>query len=220
MKRVWIQRIFGAACLAASLSTTPAAGAPPVPTGGGPGEAYFTKGVDAVMRGDAVHGFRMMAASVALAPNDMMRSTYLQTFLDLPQYNWDVSLLEQTQVVAPHYPPLLLRLGRLYEGKQRFREAEALYVRWANLMPDAPEPHARLGELYYFTQRYDRALAAFSRHRRLVGESDYAVRRMIAIHQILGNGKEARQLRSRLSGNRPEPDTVATAATENTGFVR
>lgn len=178
------------------VSPVPAALAAPAGPDGA-GAAYFAKGRQLVAEGRAPEGFDLLAAAVAVAPDNIVYQTYLLTYLDRAAFNWQVALLERVHAVAPGYPPVLQRLAKLYEGKGRHAEAEALYLQWAALRPDQPEPYARLGEHYYFTGQYDKGLKAFARHRELVGESDYALRRMAAIHQEMGNPSAAADLFAR-----------------------
>lgn len=166
------------------------------------GARYFDTGRALMAQGDTLEGFQMMTVSVALAPGDVARQAYLLAYLDRNTFNWDVKLHEALVAIAPTYPPLLQRLGKLYEGKGRHAEAEALYLKWARLRPGQPEPWARLGEHYYFTGQYRKGLAAFARHRELVGESDYALRRMAAIYTALGDEASARRT---LAGEPPAP---------------
>jgi tetratricopeptide (TPR) repeat protein len=155
--------------------------------GDGPGAAYFEKGRALLAEGHAAEGFRLVAVAVAIEPGNIPYQTYLLAYVDQADYNADLGLLEDLHRLAPLSTPLMQRLAKLYDGKQRHAEAEALYLKWAELRPDQPEPYARLGEHYYFTGRYDKALAAFARHRALVGESDYAMRRMALVRHEMGD---------------------------------
>jgi len=199
----WIQAAAVAVLL---LAASPA-------RAGGPGARYFDAGRALLAQGQVEEGFKMLAMSVVMAPDDMARQAFFLTYLDRNAYNWNVPLHEALVAVAPSYPPLLQRLAKLYDGKQRHSEAEVLYLKWAALRPDQPEPYARLGEHYYFNGEYEKGLAAFSRHRELVGESDYALRRMAAIYRELGQPGEAARLEAKAAGLIAEPDIVALART-------
>jgi tetratricopeptide (TPR) repeat protein len=198
----WVQ----AAAVAALLLTAATARAAE------PGAKYFDAGRALLAQGQAEEGFRMLAMSVVMAPDDVARQAFFLTYLDRNAYNWNVPLLESLVAVAPSYPPLLQRLAKLYEGKQKNAEAEALYLKWAALRPDQAEPYARLGEHYYFTGEYEKGLAAFARHRELVGESDYALRRMAAIYDEMGRHGDAARMATRADGLHNEPDRMALAA--------
>lgn len=177
-----------------------------------PGARYFDTGRALLARGRTLEGFTMLATSVTLAPDNVARQAFLLTYLDRNAYNWDVSLHEALVAVAPAYPPLLQRLGKLYDGKQRHAEAEALYLKWAALRPDQPEPWARLGEHYTFTGEYEKGLAAFARHRALVGESDYAQRRTAAVHREMARHGAANARAAHARGPADRSERMASAA--------
>ncbi|MFQ5509525.1 MAG: tetratricopeptide repeat protein [Leptospirillia bacterium] len=197
MKRDWLFRtLLVLATATFTWGTPPALADNPIPNGveTGPGANYFVRGVALVSSGHPEQGFPLMAASVAMAPDNMHRNTYLTLFLDLPAHNRNTPVLEAVHRTAPNFVPAMGQLARLYEGNLRYAEAEALLTRWAELRPEMAEPQARLGELYYFTGHYDQAIQAFSLHRELIGESPYALRRMAASHLELGNTRAANQL--------------------------
>jgi tetratricopeptide (TPR) repeat protein len=165
---------FGAEALGADVGVSPA-----------PGARYFDAGRALVARGETEAGLKALTVAVVLAPDNVAYQTYLLAYLDGSGRNWDVGLHEALHAVAPAYPPLLQRLAKLYDGKDRHADAEALYLKWARLRPDQPEAYARLGEHYYFSGQYADALKAWDRHRDLVGGSDYAERRMAAAREAL-----------------------------------
>jgi|GEM_PF-1542010 tetratricopeptide (TPR) repeat protein len=207
----WLVRMVKAATVLLLVSSTSLAYGAGSGTAATPGARYFDTGRSLLAEGRVQEGFRLLAVSVALAPADVARQTYFLAYLDRNAFNWDVKLHEDLVAVNPAYPPLLQRLGKLYEGKQRFGEAEALYRRWSELRPGQPEPFARLGELYYFTGRYREGLDAFSRHRELVGESDYALRRMAAIYAAMGDPINAARMAAASRAALGETGAVAMA---------
>jgi len=184
-----------------------------------PGARYFDAGRALLARGETETGFKALVTAVVLAPDNVAYQTYLLASLDRSEHNWDVSLHEALHAVAPAYPPLLQRLGKLYDGKGRYADAEALYLKWAKLRPDQPEPHARLGEHYFFTGRYDDALKAWTRHRKLMGESDYALRRMAAAQEALGHHEDAARLLAKANMLAPPPEAGVRVA-ETMTFTR
>lgn len=184
-----------------------------------PGVHYFDAGRALLARGETEMGFKALTVAVVLAPDNVAYQTYLLASLDRNEHNWDVGLHEALHAVAPAYPPLLQRLGKLYDGKARYADAEALYLKWAEMRPDQPEPHARLGEHYFFTGRYDDAIQAWSRHRALMGESDYALRRMAAAHEALGHHNQAARLMAKANMLAPPPQAGVRVA-ETMTFTR
>lgn len=210
MKKIVSGVIAGAmACLLAATPDVAGASDMQADAGSGLGGNYFLRGVAMTTQGPSENGLQMMAASVAMQPDNMYRNTYLALFLDLPSYNWNIPLFESLHEIAPTNIPVIERLGKLYEGKQRYAEAEALYVQWANLRPGLPEPYARLGEHYYFTQQYQKGIKAFERHLELVGDSDYALRQMVRIYQESGNTRAAKRLMRKLEARNALGSTFA-----------
>jgi tetratricopeptide (TPR) repeat protein len=177
-----------------------------------PGARYFEAGRALLARGETRTGFEALTVAVVLAPGNVAYQTYLLASLDRNEHNWDVPLHEALHAVAPAYPPLLQRLGKLYDGKARYADAEALYLQWAHMRPNQPEPHARLGEHYFFLGRYDDAIRAWDRHRTLMGESDYALRRMATAHEALGHHDQADRLMAKANMLAPPPQTGVRVA--------
>lgn len=140
--------------------------------------------------GDAA---RLLAARVAMAPDDLTAQLHLTPLLDRMAADADVAGLEGVRRVLPAWPPVLQRLGALYDGRRMHAEAEAAYLAWERARPGNPEPAARLGEHYALTGETGRAVAWLSRHRALVGKSDYADRR---IAELSGIGAGAGRLAS------------------------
>lgn len=125
---------------------------------------------------------RLLAARVAVRPDDLTAQVHLSMLLDRMAAGADVAGLEGVRNVLPAWPPVLERLGAAYDDKGRHAEAEAVYRRWLKARPGNPEPAARLAEHYARTGRTDRAVAWFERHRALMGgESDYAERRIARV---------------------------------------
>jgi tetratricopeptide (TPR) repeat protein len=185
-----------------------------------PGIRYFDAGRALIARGATRTGLEALTVAVVLAPDNVAYQTYLLGVLDQGEHNWDVPLHEALHAVAPAYPPLLQRLAKLYEGKSRYGDAEALYLTWARLRPDQPEPYARLGEHYFFTGRYADAMQAWTRHRALMGESDYALRRMAAAQDALGNHSEAARLMAKANMLAPPPQQAGVRVAETMTFTR
>jgi len=182
-----------------------------------PGARYFDAGRTLLAQGQVIPGFQALTVAVLLAPDDMTRQAYLLAQLDRGDHNWDVALHEALYAVAPAYPPILQRLAKLYEGKGRSADAEALYLKWAAMRPDNPEPFARLGEHYLFTGRYQEAVDAFERHRALVGDSDYAVRRLSTARKALRDEQATRRLsQARMPSPGPAPSVRMAESLEAT----
>jgi len=124
---------------------------------------------------------RLLAARLAVTPNDLTVQLHLMPLLDRMVLDADVAGLEGVRAVLPSWPPVLQRLGALYDGRQMHAAAEAVYLAWERARPGNPEPAARLGEHYALTGETGRAIAWLARHRALVGMSDYADRRIAAL---------------------------------------
>lgn len=125
---------------------------------------------------------RLLAARVALAPDDFTAQIHLRTLLDRMALDEDLAGVEGVRQVLPAWPPVLERLGAMYDGRGRHAEAETALKAWLRARPGNPEPAARLAEHYAGTGRPDRAVALLRRHKALMGgESDYADRRIRAV---------------------------------------
>jgi Flp pilus assembly protein TadD len=197
MHRVALRLAQAVVVLALAAGPSVAFGAEAFGAEAGPsplGVRYFDAGRAMLARGETEAGLKALTVAVVLAPDNVGYQTYLLAYLDRSEHSWDVPLHEALHAVAPAYPPLLQRLAKLYDGKGRQGDAEALYLAWARLRPDQPEPYARLGEHYFFARRYDDAIQAWSRHRALTGESDYALRHIAAAYDAQGRHGEAARL--------------------------
>ncbi len=152
------------------------------------GKRYFTQGTLLLANGDITGGFRMMAVGINLEPDNPHYQSYLLTMLDRTRYNSDARLLEVVLQAAPRFIPAMDRLARLYEGDSRLDDALRLYRSWRDMRPDQAEPYARLGEYYLVRKQYRLAVQHFMAHRRIIGESDYALRRIADAYDQLERG--------------------------------
>lgn len=184
--------------LAAVLLLVPLAG---TAAAGTPGHVAAARAlVQAGKTGDAA---RLLATRVATNPSDVTAQVHLVPLLDRLVLDADVAALEGVRAVLPAWPPVLERLGALYDGRGRHADAEAVYVAWEKARPGNPEPAARLGEHYALTGDTGRAIAWLSRHRALVGESDYADRRIAELsgRRALREGPGTAIAQTRASGD-------------------
>jgi len=130
--------------------------------------------------GDGASGIPLLAAAASdrdAAPAQI----YLLGLLNQECFNLDLKGLERARTVLSDDPTLLECLGRRYEGKGRYADAEAAFRHWADAHPDLAEPYARLGELYVTAGWRKEALTAFARYRQMNPGSEYALRRMAAV---------------------------------------
>ncbi|MDH5528068.1 MAG: hypothetical protein OEY97_12260 [Nitrospirota bacterium] len=168
--------------------------------GGGPGGEYFIRGAAIVAGGYSELGLRYMAASVSMAPDNMMRATYMAAFLDLPSARDDIEVLASVHRVAPNFVPAVARLAHALVGAGQYEAAEGMYRHWAKLDPTSAEPVAQLAELYHTTGDHKAALATLRQYAKLVGgNSEYALRRMIAMYDAMGQPKKAAKLQRQLA---------------------
>lgn len=192
-----------------SLGATPAQGA------GADGDAYFSRGVSLSATDDA-RALPLLAASILLSPTDIARQVYFLSHLDRTIPRGDVSTLTALSNIAPHYVPLMDRLGRALQHTGRFAEAESRYLRWAQMRPGQAEPLARLGELYLSTGQWNRALHAFTRLRAVSGENEYAMRRIGQVNERIHGSAQARApFQGRDPLGAPPSDDMAMAITGN-----
>ncbi|MDH4229523.1 MAG: tetratricopeptide repeat protein [Nitrospirota bacterium] len=151
-------------------------------------DTWFELGHLQFTQGDVHGGFVSLARAVSLAPVGHYSQTYLLHQLDKSPYRFDLSLHEDLLTILPEFPPLLERLGRLYQGKKGMEpKAEKLFAQWARLRPENPEAHARLAEFYRATGRAGEALPHLEKVRALSGESAYALRRLGTLQRELGH---------------------------------
>ncbi len=146
--------------------------------------------------GDPGAGFVSLAKAVKLAPQGHHVHTYFLHQLDKTAYKSRLALLETLAKIVPDYPPLMERLGRLYQGKGKDDKAEALFKRWVSLRPDNAEPHARLAEFYRATGKSKRAIPHFQKVREIMGESSYALRRLGVVLRESGDLDRSAELLS------------------------
>lgn len=142
------------------------------------GPHYFDTGQRLLEHGDARLGLTYVATALAIAPSDFRIQTYFLAVLDEDRFKDDLQLHESLRQLLPHYPPLMERLARLYEGQQKGAQAGALYQAWEEERPESAESHAMAGEHYRFAGQDRKAVQAFSRYLDVVEDSDYATRRI------------------------------------------
>ncbi len=159
-------------------------------------DLFFEMGRLQFELGDPGAAFVSLAQAVKLAPQGHHVHTYFLHQLDKTAYKGRLELLEQLLKTAPDYPPLMERLGILYQGKGKDDQAEALFKRWVALRADNAEPHARLAEFYRATGKPRQAVPHFQKVREIMGESSYALRRLGVVHRELGNLDQSAELLS------------------------
>lgn len=150
-------------------------------------DLYFELGRLRLAQGQDDAALQDLARAAAIAPEGHYVHAYLGHQLDKTRYQHRTDLLEALVKLAPEDPPLLERLGRLYQGAGRNDEAEALFTRWVRLRPDNPEPYARLAEFYRATDRPRDAIPRLEKVRALSGESTYALRRLGVLYRETGD---------------------------------
>jgi tetratricopeptide (TPR) repeat protein len=150
-------------------------------------DLYFELGRLRLAQGDGDAGMRDLARAVKIAPQGHYVQTYLLEELDRSAFADRIDLLESLSRLAPDYPPVLERLGRLYQAKGRDADAEAVLTRWVKARPESPEPYAALAEFYRAVERPKEAIPPLEKVRTLSGENTYALRRLGVLYRETGN---------------------------------
>lgn len=158
-------------------------------------DLYFELGRLRLEKGDDDAGLADLARAARVAPEGHYVHAYLAHQLDKARYAHRTDLFEALAKLAPDDPVLIERLGLLYQGDGRDRDAEAQFTRWVRLRPDNAEPHARLGEFYRATDRPKAAIAELEKIRTIMGtnmgtnggESTYALRRLGVLYRETGD---------------------------------
>ncbi len=136
--------------------------------------------------GDPAKGFSALAKGIKITPDGHHMQSYFLYQLDKTEYKTRLELVQSLHKILPEYPPLLERLGRLYQGQGKDKEAEALFRKWVSKRPDSAEAHSRLGEFLRVTGKLEPAAAEFETVRTLMGESSYALRRLGVVYREAG----------------------------------
>jgi tetratricopeptide (TPR) repeat protein len=150
-------------------------------------DLYFELGRLRLEQGDDDAGLRDLARAAKSAPEGHYVHAYLAHQLDKTKYAHRTDLFESLAKIAPDDPVVLERLGRLYQGAGRDKEAEALFTRWVRLRPGNAEPYARLAEFYRATERPKAAIPPLEKVRTIMGESTYALRRLGVLYRETGD---------------------------------
>lgn len=173
-------------------------------------DVYFEMGRIQFQLGDDANAFRSLARAVSIAPAGHYSQIYLLHQLDKTRYNTRIELFEELRKTLPDYPPLLARLGRLYQGKGEDKKAAALFARWTELRPDSEPAHARQAEFARATKQPKLALAEWQKVRDIKGESAYALRRMGVVYREEGDlEKSAEVLETAISLVEQGDDLIA-----------
>jgi TPR repeat protein len=143
--------------------------------------SYLDAGRSLLAAGDTAGGLPILAAAAVTGPNVPVAQVSLLGLINQACFELDLSGLETARTLLPEDPALLECLGRRYEGKGLYLEAEATFQHWAEAHPELAEPLARLGELYVTAGWRSQALEAFARYLERNPGSTYAVRRMAAV---------------------------------------
>jgi tetratricopeptide (TPR) repeat protein len=150
-------------------------------------DLYFELARLRLAQGDDVTALHDLARAARLAPQGDYVQTYFLTVLDHERYRGRIELLESLAKELPDYPPLLERLGLLYQGKGRDAEAEKALKTWVRVRPDDPGAHAGLAEFYRAVDRPKDAIPRLEKVRGLSGENTYALRRLGVLYRETGD---------------------------------
>jgi tetratricopeptide (TPR) repeat protein len=176
-------------------------------------DLYFELGRLKLAQGREDAGLEDLARAVGLAPAGHHVQAYFLHQLDKTRNAGRVDLHARLAKILPDYPPLLERLGRLYQGKGRDGEAEALYRRWVKLRPANAEPYARLAEFQRAAGRPKEAIGNLEKVRTLSGESTYALRRLGVLYRETGDADtSAARLERAIAEVKGIPAAAARAA--------
>jgi len=150
-------------------------------------DLYFELGRLRLERGEDDAGLADLARAAKSAPEGHYVHAYLAHQLDKIRYAHRTDLLEDLAKIAPDDPVVIERLGRLYQGNGRDKQAEAQFTRWVRVRPGNAEPYARLAEFYRATDRPKEAIPPLEKVRTIMGESTYALRRLGVLYRETGD---------------------------------
>jgi tetratricopeptide (TPR) repeat protein len=130
--------------------------------GASEGERLAIQAAEAGAVGDAATVKQCVERNAALFPRDERARFALGTYYAGQQDNVKaIEIYQATIAIAPDFPPVYNNLGYAYKTVGNYPEAEKAFKRYAELIPDDPNPYDSYAELLMKMGRFDESIAQY-----------------------------------------------------------
>jgi len=128
------------------------------------GEKHMVLGLDAAMKGNAEEVLAHYKELVRLFPNDERAHTLLGN-LHFGRQEYDAAVKEFVRATAidPSFSQPYNQLGYAYRFLDKLEDAEAVFKKYVQLIPDDPNPHDSYAELLMKRGRFAESIAAYEK---------------------------------------------------------
>lgn len=128
------------------------------------GERHMVLGLDAAMKGNAAEVLSHYTELVRLFPNDERAHTLLgNLYFGRQDYDAAVKEFVKATAINPTFSQPYNQLGYAYRFVDRLDDAEAAFKKYAQLIPDDPNPHDSYAELLMKRGRFDESIKAYEK---------------------------------------------------------
>ena len=165
------------------------------------GEQMFIQAAEAGAKSRPAEQERLMKALVEKFPADVRMHTNLGNFYFARQdYDGAVRELSRATELDPKFTLPYNQLGYAYRHQGKYPEAEKTFKRYAELLPDDPNPHDSYAELLLRMGRFDDSIASY---RKALKADPHFLSAYIGIvndQVLLGKGDDARATLKEMMG--------------------
>ncbi len=128
------------------------------------GERHQILALDAGLKGDPAGNLTHVKELVRLFPNDERAHTQLGVlYFGRQDYANAIAEFEKSIAINSRFSPPYNQLGYAYKFTDRLNEAEAVFKKYTQLIPDDPNPYDSYAELLMKMGRFDESIKAYEK---------------------------------------------------------
>lgn len=163
-------------------------------------EAKLIRATEAGVNADQERQRQLLEELTAEYPNDERVHFTLGTFY-FGQQEWEAAMGEFEKAIAidPEYAPPYNHLGYCYRNLERYEKAETAFKKYAELVPDEPNPHDSYAELLMKIGKFGESIKEYERALEINPNFTPSYVGLGNNQILLGRTKEARNTFARLA---------------------
>jgi tetratricopeptide (TPR) repeat protein len=128
------------------------------------GERHQILALDAGLKGDPAGNLTHLKEVVRLFPNDERAHTQLGVlYFGRQDYANAIAEFEKSISINSRFSPPYNQLGYAYKFTDRLKEAEGVFKKYTELIPDDPNPYDSYAELLMKMGRFDESIKAYEK---------------------------------------------------------
>jgi tetratricopeptide (TPR) repeat protein len=128
------------------------------------GERHQILALDSALKGDPAGNLTHVKELVRLFPNDERAHTQLGVlYFGRQDYPSAIAEFEKSISINSRFSPPYNQLGYAYKFTDRLKEAEGVFKKYTELIPDDPNPYDSYAELLMKMGRFDESIRAYEK---------------------------------------------------------